>query len=154
MGEVGARNISRRQQYRSWLVRLWVSSRPITFHGISDTVVGWHGYGALGARNISRSNQYCGWLSRLWAMSGPVTFHRASNAIYSCSGTVVGEWTARDISRCQQYSGVVGYARYISRSQQYCGFVARLWARSGPVTFRGASNIVVDFHGCGRGRCS
>ena len=44
---------------------------------------------------------------------------------------------SRNISRSQQYWGVVCYARYISRSQQYCSWLARQWARSGPVTFHG-----------------
>ena len=43
-------------------------------------------------------------------------------------------------------------ARNILRRQQLCGWLARLWAGSGPVTFRGASNSVVGWHGYGRGR--
>ena len=63
-------------------------------------------------------------------------------------------------------------ARYISRNRQYSGWLARLWARSSPVTyheagnivvglsrlrvrsgpvlFLGASNTVLDWHGYGR----
>ena len=40
MGEVGARNILQSQQFCSWLAR----SGPVTFHGASNTVVGWNGY--------------------------------------------------------------------------------------------------------------
>ena len=47
--------------------------------------------------------------------------------------------------------GEVG-ARNISRSQQCCGWLARLSAMSVPVTFYGASNYVVGWHGYGRGR--
>ena len=46
------------------------------------------------------------------------------------AGTVIGE---------------VG-TRNILRSQQLCGWLARLWARSGPVTIHGASNSEIGWH--------
>ena len=45
MGEVGARKISRSQQYCCWLARLWARLEPVTFDGAGNTVVGLHGYG-------------------------------------------------------------------------------------------------------------
>ena len=51
----------------------------------------------------------------------------AEPAMQRMAGTVMGE---------------VG-ARNIWRSWQYCGWLARLWARSGPLTFNEASKTVV-----------
>ena len=45
IGEVGARSISRSLQYSGWLARLGARSGPVAYHGASNTVVGWHGYG-------------------------------------------------------------------------------------------------------------
>ena len=40
----------------------------------------------------------------------------------------------------------------ISRNRQYCGWVVRLWARLGPVAYKGDSDTVVGLQGYGRGR--
>ena len=45
MGEVEARKIPRSQQFCGWLAWLWARSRPVTFHGATNTVVGQHSYG-------------------------------------------------------------------------------------------------------------
>ena len=86
MGDVGAHNISRSQQYCGWLARLWVRSAPSTFHGANITALGWHGYGRGQVLDISLRLHYCGRLLRLWAMSGPLTFHEASISVVGWHG--------------------------------------------------------------------
>ena len=86
MREVAARSITRSQQYCGWLARLSARSGHVTFHGASNIVVGWLGYGRGQARNISRSLQYCSWLARLSARSGPVMFYGASNYVVGWHG--------------------------------------------------------------------
>ena len=45
-----------------------------------------------------------------------------------------------------------GRISYFCRNRQYYRWLVGSWARSGPVTFNGASNTVVSLHGYGRDR--
>ena len=73
------------------------------------------------------------------------------------TGTVMGEVEARQFTEpaiqwlADTVMGEIG-ARNISWKQQHCGRLAPLWARSDRVTFHGACNPVVGWHGYGRGR--
>ena len=54
-------------------------------------------------------------------------------------------WRAYDVI---DWSGSIRYitelvVSHISGSQHYFGWLAWLWARSGPVTFHGASKVVI-----------
>ena len=93
---------------------------------------------------------------------GPVTIHGANNTVFGwltipwLAGTATGEIGTRinepaTLLLARTVMGNVG-ARIISRSKKYCGWLARLWARSVPVTFHGASNTVDGWHGYGRGQ--
>ena len=58
-------------------------------------------------------------------------------------------WHAYDAIVLYEITKLIG--SHISWNRQYCGWLVRSWARSGPVTFNGASNTVVGQHGYGRG---
>ena len=54
----------------------------------------------------------------------------------------IDAWHAYDVIGSIRYMTQL-VESHISRNQQYCGWLVRTWARSGPVTFNGASNTVV-----------
>ena len=146
MGEVGARYT----EPAVWLAgtvmgEVWSE----TFHGSSNAVSGWHGYGParVPATFYGASNTVVGWHS-YGRGRGPVASHGTSNTVVGWHGSGRG------------------------RGRQYYGWLVRLWRGQGPVHITepamlrlagtvmgevGARNkkpvnCVAGWHGFGRGQ--